>query len=260
MNAIAEHCPSNFITLWQKVWDHLPKNLFVFTRKAIVFSQANSTNLTRWEKVASNQCVLCKSNKQTQIHMLNNCRTAVQSGRYTWCHDSILFRTCYYLSMLERCGYAIYADILGYKNPYKLLRKLRPNIVLLKRDSLVSIEPTCCFETNLISTRNYKIDRYCNLEEDCNLNVKVKKLYVKVSSLGFLSENIKELKTLCRQNAGISVKRMLQKISEVAIRSAYLIYTKRNVARIHIGHCHDSSSSRWHSWSCAIVMCILVTC
>ena len=192
--------------------------------------------------------------------MLNNFPTAVQSGRYTWRHDSILFTICHYLSMLERRGYTIFADILGYKNPSELFRNLRPDIVLLKRDSLVSIELTCCFETNLINSRNYKIDRYCNLEEDCNLNVKVKKLYVEVSSLGFLSKNIKELKTFCRQNAEINVKRMLQKISEVAIRSAYLIYTKRNVARIHIGHCHDSSSSRWHSWSCAIVMCILVTC
>ena len=84
------------------------------------------------------------------------------------------------------------------------------------------------FETYLINSRNHKIDRYCNLEEDCNLNVKVKKLYVEVSSLGFLSKNIKELKTLCRQNADINVNRMLQKISEVAIRSTYLIYTKRN--------------------------------
>ena len=130
--------------------------------------------------------------------------------------------------MLERCGYTIYADILGYKNPSELFRNLRPDIVLLKRDSLVSIELTCCFETNLINSRNYKIDRYCNLEEDCNLNVKVKKLYVEVSSLGFLSKNIKELKTLRRQNADINVNRMLQKISEVAIRSTYLIYTKRN--------------------------------
>ena len=111
--------------------------------------------------------------------------------------------------MLERCGYTIYADILGYKNPSELFRNLRPDIVLLKRDSLVSIELTCCFETNLINSRNYKIDRYCNLKEDCNLNVKVKELYV----LGFLSKNIKKLKTLCRQNADINVNTMLQKIS-----------------------------------------------
>ena len=101
--------------------------------------------------------------------MLNNCPTAVQSGRYTWRHDSILFTICHYLSLPERCGYTIYADILGYKNPSELFRNLRPDIVLLKRDSLVSTELTCCFVTNLINSQNYKVDRYCNLEEDCNL-------------------------------------------------------------------------------------------
>ena len=84
------------------------------------------------------------------------------------------------------------------------------------------------FETNLINSRNYKIDRCCNLEEDCNFNVKVKTLYVEVSSLGFLSKNIKELKKLCRKNADTNLKRILQKIYEVAIRSTYLIFTKRN--------------------------------
>ena len=88
MNAVAEQCSSNFITLWQKVCDYLPKNFYFFSREAAVFSIANSTNLARWKKVASNQCGLCKSNKQTQIHM-NNCPTAVQSGRYTWRHDFI---------------------------------------------------------------------------------------------------------------------------------------------------------------------------
>ena len=43
-----------------------------------------------------------------------------------------------------------------------------------------------------------------------------------------VAEHIKELKTLCRQNVDINVIRMLQKISEVAIRSTYFIYAKRN--------------------------------
>ena len=97
--------------------------------------------------------------------------------------------------MLGRCGYTIYADILGYKNPTELIRNLRPDVILLKRESLVSIELTCCFETNLINSRNYKIDSCCNLEEDCNFNVKVKKLYVEVSSLGFLSKKKKHQRT-----------------------------------------------------------------
>ena len=36
------------------------------------------------------------------------------------------------------------------------------------------------------------------------------------------------MKMLCRKNADTNVKRILQKIYEVAIRSTYLIFTKRN--------------------------------
>ena len=58
MNAVVKNCSSNSITLWQKVCDHLPRNLYVFTKKVIIFSIANGTNLARWKKVASNQCGL----------------------------------------------------------------------------------------------------------------------------------------------------------------------------------------------------------
>ena len=102
--------------------------------------------------------------------MLNNFPTAVQSGRYTWRHDSILFTICHYLS----CWRDV---VIGFMQTYwvtKILlnysENLRPDIAFLKHDSHVSIELTCCFETNLINSQNYKIDRYCNLEEDCDLN------------------------------------------------------------------------------------------
>ena len=163
LTILLDYC-KKYVIICQKILIFLPGKFYFF-------SQANSTNLARWKKVASNQCGLFKSNKQTQVHMLDNCPTAVQSGRYTQRHDSILFTICHYFPILERCGYTIYADILGYKNPSELFRNLRPDIALLKRDIVVSIELTCCFEENLINSRNYKIDRYCNLEEDCNLSL-----------------------------------------------------------------------------------------
>ena len=37
MNAVAEHCSSNFITLWQKVCDHLPKKPLCFYQESYSF-------------------------------------------------------------------------------------------------------------------------------------------------------------------------------------------------------------------------------
>ena len=130
--------------------------------------------------------------------------------------------------MLESDGYQLYADITGYRNPAELFRTLRPDIVLLIADELIAIELTCCFETNFDKSRNYKKERYSDLESNCNLSVKIKKIFVEVSSLGFLPKCIKELKSLCKKNPGINICRILNKTSEVAIRASYFIHTQRN--------------------------------
>ena len=55
------------------------------------------------------------------------------------------------------------------------------------------------------------------------------------------------MKMLCRKNADTNVKRILQKIYEVAIRSTYLIFTKRNSEwtnpdnlKFHYACCNDT--------------------
>ena len=86
---------------WQKVCDDLPKNIYVFIRKALIFILPNNTNLLRWKKVDSALCTLCKANNQTQLLMLNNCPAAIRSGRHTWGHNSILYTMQHYLSAFE---------------------------------------------------------------------------------------------------------------------------------------------------------------
>ena len=66
---------------WQKTCDNMPKNNYVFLRKAIIFTLAKNSNLFKWKKVQSATCALCGSNIQTQIHLLNNCPMAIQTGR-----------------------------------------------------------------------------------------------------------------------------------------------------------------------------------
>ena len=41
---------AKYIKLWQKMIDKLPKNIYTFCRRAIVFSLANNSNLFRWKK------------------------------------------------------------------------------------------------------------------------------------------------------------------------------------------------------------------
>ena len=90
------------------------------------------------------------------------------------------------------------------------------------------IELSYCYETNFVKTRNYKIERY-NKSQGLYVdkNFRVTKLYVEVSSLRVLPKYIQEFWNFCKQYDCINVIRMMEKISEVAIRSSYFIYTRR---------------------------------
>ena len=135
---------------------------------------------------------------------------------------------CHYLSLLENTGYKLYADLENFVNPAELFRSLRPDIALLKKDHLIAIELTCCFETNFSKSRNYKTDRYKNLQLDCRKPVKLTKVFVEISSLGLHYKHIKDLKQICKENTNINVNRMINKMTEVAARASYFIYTRRN--------------------------------
>ena len=91
------------------------------------------------------------------------------------------------------------------------------------------LELSCCYKKNFVKTRNYKIELYSKLQDlDVDKNFRVTKLYVEISSLGVLPKNIQEFRNFCKQYDSINVMRMMEKLSEVAIRSSCFIDSKRN--------------------------------
>ena len=122
--------------------------------------------LLLWKKTTDDKCLLCQ-NKQTQLHVLNNCTKAAEDGRYTWRHDSILYTLLHYIQQLTNFGFEIYADLQGFRPPTQLFNRFRPDIVLVKENEITAIELTCCFETNIIKSNEYKKMKYENLEKDC---------------------------------------------------------------------------------------------
>ena len=89
IDSISQQCSCSSINQWQKVRKILPQNIFIFVRKVIIIQLANNANLFQWNRVLSSDCSLCNTNKQTQLHILNNCPKAVRTGR--WRHNSVLF-------------------------------------------------------------------------------------------------------------------------------------------------------------------------
>ena len=135
------------ISSWKAISDRMPKNIHVFVRRALIYSLPNNSNLHRWGEIEAASCDLC-SERQTQRHMLSNCSVAVEEGRYTWRHDSILYTMLRYLSQLSSYGFKIYGHLQDYRCPSELFRSFRPDVVITKNDTIYVIELTCCFETN----------------------------------------------------------------------------------------------------------------
>ena len=154
---------------------------------------------------------------------------AVNQGRYTWRHNSLLYTICHYLNHLISKGYSLFADIEGYRNTSELFHRSRPDAALVSSKEIIIIELTCCFETNLINSRNYKKERYRNIDKDVVDQARqIKKVFVEISSLGFYTKHIKDLKSLCKMDSNINTDRLLAKLTEVAVRSSYYIFTQRN--------------------------------
>ena len=109
-----------------------------------------------------------------------------------------------------------------------LFNSPRPDIVVKNGNKVTVIELSCCYETNFVKTRNYKMKSYSELQDlYIDVNFRVTELYV-VSSLGVLPKNIQEFRNFCKQYDCRNVMRMMEKLSEVTIRRSYFIYTRKN--------------------------------
>ena len=124
-------------------------------------------------------------------------------------------------------GYEVFVDLIGYRSPSELFKSSRPDLVIVKNNELTIIELTCCFETNIIKSRDYKIKKYCNIEKEViNRTYTIKsKIFAEITTLGFISSNIKYFTSLFK-GTDINMNRMLKKVTETAIRCSYYLYTQ----------------------------------
>ena len=76
------------------VWNHmlagLPVGQLSFLFRAGADCLPTPMNLCRWNYRVSNSCPLCQSPNATTAHILNGCPEALNQGRSSWRHDSVL--------------------------------------------------------------------------------------------------------------------------------------------------------------------------
>ena len=117
---------------WSKTVLSFKDRILSFCLNAIQNTLPHKSNLQRWQKSDSPDCPLC-GNYQTLQHVLNNCGTAVKSGRYNWRHNSVL--KCIYLILDEHLprSWAISVDLPGLPCVLPSVisnSSLRPDIIL----------------------------------------------------------------------------------------------------------------------------------
>ena len=226
------------ITWKSYMWD-IPQGVLKFALNAGVNTLPSLDNLKRWGKRVSDRCPFC-GNIETLAHILSNCSSALNQGRFTWRHNSVL---CSIIDLIRphlKDGMRLYSDMPGYQAPHGgtipphiLVTALKPDIVIVNEMSqeVVVFELTCPWDTNIARSHSFKSEKYAPLVADLS-RTRVASFYsIEVSARGQVTkENHSRLKSFllkcCSDSRAVS-KKITNIASKAALLSSYSIFCAR---------------------------------
>ena len=184
-------------------------------------------NLARWRGL-SNACKLC-GQRQSLLHILNNCSVALKNRRYNQRHDLVLSEIHKFLTSFLN-GYSVISDLANsdtYHIPSTLtFTDLRPDLVIFSKTKkhVALIELTIPFETNFEKAQERKLAKYLELAEDIERKgFDVDLITVEVGSRGFVSMGgfleLKDLFLIPRKE----MEKLLGNVSKAAITGSHHI-------------------------------------
>ena len=91
----------------------LPAGQLSFLLRAGADCLPTPMNLYRWKYRVSNSCPLCQSSNATTAHILNGCPEALNQGRFSWRHDSVLNNLVLQVLSEIDCSTRMFADLPG---------------------------------------------------------------------------------------------------------------------------------------------------
>ena len=104
---------------------------------------------------------------QTNKHVLSNCGSLVALHRSTERHNKVLTLLINWLKSVVAQNQTIYADLseANILPVADLFKNYRPDIAIAHSNSICTLELTVCHETNAVSSRDYKLDKYKNIAD-----------------------------------------------------------------------------------------------
>ena len=246
----------------------LPSPLLSFCIQATYETLPSSSNLHRWKLIEEPKCVLCNNPTSTVSHVLSACKVALNQGRYTYRHDSILsvlvccisdFLSSYQPNLCskpnhiqfvragEKCpkkngfegilhsadDWSLISDNTDKKlvvPPYLAITTLRPDILLIskRKKQVVIIELTSPCEENFQSRHSDKVLKYSHLCQD--IRSKDWKVFFFAVEVGARGYCAKTVR-VCLRSLGFPNKRVtssLKSLSLCAIKSSFVIWMSRD--------------------------------
>jgi len=227
---ISENVPPSLINLWNNCVDQLPGYLYNFTRKAIQAQLPTMDNLHRWGRAQSGACPLC-GHIQSNKHVLSNCDSASALSRYTTRHNRLIELLVDWMRPKLPPDVEIYSDLhsVHTKHISDLFTSLKPDLALRDRQRVGVLELTVCHETNLITSRNFKLNKYSNLSLYRNLIIKDTPVTIATWETTTLGFTMLESKFLSDWGLPSLDKTILHNLTKSSIGSSFDIYALRNV-------------------------------
>ena len=226
------------ITWRSYLWD-IPQGILKFAINAGLNTLPTCDNLKRWGKRVSDRCTFC-GNIQTLAHILSNCNVALDQGRLTWRHNSVLSNIIALIRPHLATGMQLFSDLPGFLAPgggsippNVLTTNLRPDLFIVNETSREAIvfELTCPWDSNIARSHTFKEEKYAPLVGDLSQRFRTYLFSVEVSVRGQVTaENKKRLKAFVYRvcdEPKVVFKLIVPTISKVALLSSFSIFKAR---------------------------------
>lgn len=226
---------------WRSIIYNLPRGVLSFAVRSAIDFLPTFNNLKTWGKRTNTACKLC-SNKETLQHILNICSTALNQGRFTWRHNSvlsiILSRLHDVISDHSSHGIQIFADISSWTvgggtiPPNVLATSQRPDLVLVDaaKKRILIMELTVPFEMNINDAHNRKMDRYGSLVLDLQTaGYRTELIRVEIGSRGLITkDNQNRIKSIFKFTGNRAPKSIFKDLCKSALLCSYALWNSRH--------------------------------
>ena len=219
--------------VWKSFMYNLKQGTLKFLLNASIDTLPTAANLKRWNKSSSDLCKLCK-NRQTTNHVLNGCKVALNTDRYTWRHNCVVN----YIVTSVDSKFTVFSDLPGHMAagggsipPEFCVTTQKPDIVIVdhNKKTIHLYELTCPSEKHIDTRHKEKTDKYSHFTTDIT-HYTCKLACFEVSSKGFLStRNHSTLNTLHKFiKPDITKSQFKSNISALSLTASHHIFLCRN--------------------------------